>query len=460
MKIQVTNLGALEQAEFTLGDMTIICGSNNTGKTYATYALFGFLESWRECLNVIVPDDPIRKLLAEGSVVVPLKSYVEEVAGLLAKCCVAYAAKLPEIFAAPKERFVNSTFSVTLDESHSASNMEYGMTTKSAQADLMVLKKAANAEELVVTLLGEKDKVSIPHDIIAKIIGDAIKDILFRHIFPRAYIASAERTGAAIFRKELNFARNRFLEVLSQGDKKMHPLELLNEVHEDYPLPVKRNVAFTRELETLVKQDSFIFQKHKEILDAFADIIGGEYRVTRNDELYFVPKSTRIKLSMDESSSSVRSLLDIGFYLRHVAREGDLLLIDEPELNLHPENQRRVARLFASLVNVGIKVFITTHSDYIVKELNTLIMLKQPDDRFRTLAEREMYRPIELLGSEKVRVYMAQEGLVMAEGAKRKSRCQTLVAAKITQEKGIWAKSFDDTISEMNRIQDEIIWGE
>ena len=78
---------------------------------------------------------------------------------------------------------------------------------------------------------------------------------------------------------------------------------------------------------------------------------------------------------MGESSSAVRSLLDIGFYLEHIAKKGDLLIIDEPELNLHPENQRCIARLLAKLVNYGIKVFITTHSDYIVKELNTLIML-------------------------------------------------------------------------------------
>jgi predicted ATPase len=41
----------LRQAEFSLGDLTIICGANNTGKTYATYALYGFLESWR---NVVM----------------------------------------------------------------------------------------------------------------------------------------------------------------------------------------------------------------------------------------------------------------------------------------------------------------------------------------------------------------------------------------------------------------------
>lgn len=30
MKIEIKNLGAMKQAEFMLGDMTIICGSNNT----------------------------------------------------------------------------------------------------------------------------------------------------------------------------------------------------------------------------------------------------------------------------------------------------------------------------------------------------------------------------------------------------------------------------------------------
>jgi len=48
MKVKVKNIGVLKQAEFTLGDLTIICGSNNTGKTYATYVLFGFLFSWKQ----------------------------------------------------------------------------------------------------------------------------------------------------------------------------------------------------------------------------------------------------------------------------------------------------------------------------------------------------------------------------------------------------------------------------
>ncbi len=46
MKIKIKNLGALKQAEFTIGDLTIICGNNNTGKTYATYAFAIFIKRY------------------------------------------------------------------------------------------------------------------------------------------------------------------------------------------------------------------------------------------------------------------------------------------------------------------------------------------------------------------------------------------------------------------------------
>ena len=47
MKIKVENLGNIEKAELELGNLTILTGKNNTGKTYIAYALYGFLDSWR-----------------------------------------------------------------------------------------------------------------------------------------------------------------------------------------------------------------------------------------------------------------------------------------------------------------------------------------------------------------------------------------------------------------------------
>ena len=459
MKISIQKLGAIKQAEFTLGDLTIICGGNNTGKTYATYALFGFLSFWRDAFSIRVPDSDIQHLLNEGSIELDIQDYINNAQTILEEGCKAFTEQLPHVFASSDKHFSESRFCIDLNSTDIQPIQTFERTMGAAKSQLFSISKKADSPLVMISLMVDKEKVKIPQEVINRIIGDALKDIVFGRLFPHPFIASAERTGAAIFRKELNFARNRLLEEISSMEKEINPFELLSKVPTDYALPVKSNVDFTRRLEELAKKDSFITKNHPEILDDFTDIIGGDYLITKNDELYYVPKGKRIRLTMDESSSAVRSLLDIGFYIRHVAAPGDLLMIDEPELNLHPENQRRVARLFVRLVNIGIKVFITTHSDYIIKELNTLIMLNQGGKRLKVLAEREHYRDSEMLNPDKVRVYIAEEVLIKMDGAKKKTKCQTLTQADIDSKFGIEARSFDKTIEDMNRIQEEIVWG-
>lgn len=460
MKITVKNLGALKQAEFTLGDLTIICGCNNTGKTYATYALFGFLYTWQRMFSIQIPSDKIAQLLADGVMRLDIQEYVQQSENIINQGCRAYTQQLPKIFAAPSERFKATDFVVSLAIENIQLVNSYEGEIGSSEVSLFSITKSKESTDLLVTLLVEEQKFKIPTDVLERIIADALKDIIFKQLLPRPFIASAERTGAVIFRKELNFSRNRLLEKIRQADKNIDPMELLLKDYDDYALPIKTNVDFTRELEKIVKKRSFITENYPDVLADFADIIGGEYTVTRNDELYYVPKGKRVKLSMDASSSAVRSLLDIGFYLRHEAQRGDLLMVDEPELNLHPENQRRLAKLFARLVNLGIKVFITTHSDYIIKELNTLIMLNHDKPHLKRIAEAEGYRQEELISADKIKVYIAEEASIILEGKTKKQKCQTLTSADIDPELGIAARSFDTTIETMNRIQEAIIWGE
>ncbi|WP_104742848.1 AAA family ATPase [Helicobacter cinaedi] len=51
MKIHIKNIGMLDEAEFEIGDLTLICGENNTGKTYATYSLYGYLDFMGNGIN-------------------------------------------------------------------------------------------------------------------------------------------------------------------------------------------------------------------------------------------------------------------------------------------------------------------------------------------------------------------------------------------------------------------------
>ncbi|MBF0179070.1 MAG: AAA family ATPase [Magnetococcales bacterium] len=460
MKIAIKNLGDIKQAEFTLGDLTIICGANNTGKTYATYALYGFLTFWHEAFSIPVPEGDVQRLLNEGSIELDIQSYTSNAPAFLQKGCRAFTENLSKVFASPERNFLDSDFSVDLDATDIQPKATFELKMGTATTNILSISKKGASPLVTIALLFDKDKVKIPNEMIKEIIGVALKNIIFGNLFPEPFIASAERTGSAIFRKELDLQRNRLLEEIGSAKTELDKTKLFLKIHTDYALPVKENIAFIRQLEKIAKTDSFIATEHAEILNDFTGIIGGNYLVTKNDELYYTPRGKLIKLTMNASSSSVRSLLDIGFYLRHIATPNNLLMIDEPELNLHPENQRRVARMIARLVNIGVKVFMTTHSDYIIKELNTLIMLNQDNDRLKKIAKREHYQDSEILDPDKVRVYIAEKALIKLDGAQRKTQCQTLVPANVDQHRGIEARSFDKTIEEMNRIQDEIIWGE
>ena len=456
LTVRLKNIGILKQAEFSLGDLTLICGENNTGKTYAACALYGFLESWRRFIRFPISNAQIQQALTE-----PVKiDLTQATDNMFKEACKKYTEQLDKFFAASEGTFQDSEFRLATDEID-LQDKKFNSILTSLQNPAFTFAKSKESEEVILTSRIREEKKEIDTDSVKSAIDFVILSDVFPDSLPKPFIFSAERTGVAVFRKELSFARDRLLKEMSQAGKNMDPRELLFKAYQSYSTPIENNVDFARELEDIAKNKSFIAKEHPEILDDFTDIVGGTYAITQNDQLYYIPKGTGLKLTMVESSSSVRSLLDLSFYLNCIAQKGDLLMIDEPELSLHPENQRRIARLFARLANIGVKVFVTTHSDYIVKELNTLIMLNHDKPHLKRIAEENGYQNSELINVDQVKVYIAEKALMpLEEGQKRRRRGHTLVPAKVHPRFGIGVSSFDKTIDDMNRIQDDIVWGE
>lgn len=370
---------------------------------------------------------------------------------------------LPNVFATSIDRFKDSEFAINLDNCKNQIELQpHGIFNFQVKEGVLIFEVFKNIGFGITLKLLSTNKYVVANNHDFKIaVFNIIKIFIISGLFPKPFIISSERTGAATFQKELDYARNRLLKNIAHSNRDIETINsMLQRGYQDYPLPIEQNVEFTRNLEKIVKQRSFISHLHPEILIEFLDMIGGDYQVNGEDILSYVPfKNKKLKLSLTESSSAIRSLLDLGFYLRHQAAVGDLLMIDEPKLNLHPDNQRRIARLLARLVNLGIKVFITTHSDYIIKELNTLIMLDRDEPHLKQIAAEENYLKSELLSPDKVKVYIAKEALVQLDGQKKKTRTPTLVPARISPELGIELTSFDTAINTINRIQERIVWG-
>ena len=130
----------------------------------------------------------------------------------------------------------------------------------------------------------------------------------------------------------------------------------------------------------------------------------GVILVDENGEMNFHPEGAGTGMSMHLASSSVKALSDLSFYLRHVAERGQFLIIDEPELNLHPDNQRRVAKLLVRIARSGIKVMISTHSDYIIREINNAIMLSA--DEGGELRKKYGYEEEDTITPDRVGAYL------------------------------------------------------
>jgi len=98
-------------------------------------------------------------------------------------------------------------------------------------------------------------------------------------------------------------------------------------------------------------------------------------------EIYYVARVGKFELH--RTSSMVSELAPVALYLKYVINPGNILIIEEPESHLHPDNQRRMARVIARLVRSNVRVLLTTHSDFFVEQLNNFIRLAKgsPDER-------------------------------------------------------------------------------
>lgn len=89
----------------------------------------------------------------------------------------------------------------------------------------------------------------------------------------------------------------------------------------------------------------------------------------------YQPQGRREEVPLLNASSMVSELAPVVLYLRYLVFPGDVLIIEEPESHLHPGMQAEFTRQLAAVVRAGVRVIITTHSDYVLEELANLVRM-------------------------------------------------------------------------------------
>jgi hypothetical protein len=124
-----------------------------------------------------------------------------------------------------------------------------------------------------------------------------------------------------------------------------------------------------------------------------------------------------IELALHASASIVRSLAGLDVYLKHFCDENGLLVIDEPEMNAHPEAQLKIIEFLAMLAHFGVRVVLTTHSPYIVDHLSNLMQASRLGEKSREAIapQFKLGRPEAFLSPEEISVYLFQESGVVED---------------------------------------------
>jgi hypothetical protein len=100
--------------------------------------------------------------------------------------------------------------------------------------------------------------------------------------------------------------------------------------------------------------------------------VGRQLHAESHGSLTYVT-SDGVDLAIHAAASIVRSLAGLDICLKDYCDRGGLLVIDEPEMNAHPEAQLKIIEFLALLASYGVRVVLTTHSPYIVDHLSNLM---------------------------------------------------------------------------------------
>lgn len=411
------NVGAINKGEITLSDMTIFFGKNGVGKTYASYVLFGILTFLLETTPDFIKDTHLKDLVKNKEIVMKFDSTIMDMRTELID---SVKLEMQDILSSSFNRnknnigdmevlfteqdfdnmnyFINRTELANFDTSNmfeflfpfkligiegfSESNLYSMIFNYDIESDNMIIKLSENNYKSNVSITEKKEFDPIVLSGIDKLrsyLNGMVSRLLKRPA--RAVYIPAERIGINVFRNEI---KNNRLNIYDQIAEKAKINRVLDQSKIDlYPSPISSYISnlnnwgefyeFFRNPDFVDSSENLKYAKN--ILAS--DLLKGKFSIDSDtDEIKYISQDVEAEIPLQVASSSIKSLLGLELYLQTFAKVGDYLIIDEPELNLHPESQKHLAILLNELVSKGLKIIISTHSDYLIRELINLELKK------------------------------------------------------------------------------------
>lgn len=215
LKLKFRNLGPIKAGEIELGKkLTLLCGENSIGKTYASYSIYGLLHNIFD-LNADFMKTHIREIRENGIYAFDLQGFLEkDFDRVIQEIGNTYSKLLPVIFSTKKDFFAETDIKLIFDKEPIFQNVK----RKKSEADLMGvgnIQKQADTYSVVITLF-EKQQI-LPEKLFNEFVCRQILKIIFFHdLVTDVFLLPSERAGIHLFFRELSANRNLAIEDIAE----------------------------------------------------------------------------------------------------------------------------------------------------------------------------------------------------------------------------------------------------
>jgi predicted ATPase len=124
-----------------------------------------------------------------------------------------------------------------------------------------------------------------------------------------------------------------------------------------------------------------------DIKKKMTDLMGGEFKKDDMGRYYFDKQGQRIELLNTATGIKYFALFQV-LSQNNYLNEDTVLILDEPEVHLHPKWQLEMAKVIVDLVKNGVKIVVNSHSPYMIEALE-LYAKKEDISRNFYLAKKE-----------------------------------------------------------------------
>ena len=325
VEIAVKNFGPIAEANIDLRPLTVFVGPSNTGKTYFATLVYVLHNIFFQLAHTVKP--------SKKNIPRKLSSHHDAVVLAFKRCFdVGSVSDL--------ERFGGSD-SDSLEVSLNLSNIDRGGWHFSLRS-----------RDGKVTLNERRKGISTRH-------ANPERNSENCHYLPAA------RSGLL---QSYRIVASSLMDLTLRSDNGSSEIPTLSAV----------TVDFMHHL-TFYKENGKPIPEIQGIAEALeSGVLAGKIIVTTSQGGYpkynYYPDGSEQEVSLTRTAAMVSELAPLVLFLRGLVRPGDRLIIEEPEAHLHPGAQADMAVILARLVRAGVKVIVTTHSDWLLEEIGNLIL--------------------------------------------------------------------------------------